>query len=351
MILLSSRTLGIVSFLALAGASSAQGEFRMDIDQGASAWTWSGNTTVGPLVGSPNQNFNLSGTIDLDLEGGANPISSGQIVESNALVVPDLVAYVPNPIPGFPNLADVNLNGLRFSLSTSSFTVDASGSFTTVIDLVVLSGTLIVDPLTGSTSTQDLTGTTGVPTTITGSIIQTGNSLRLDAPQSTSFSFTDTATGITGDLNINGTVIADFVCPPAANFCSTSANSAGGPAAISVSGSSSVSANNLMLSAAPVPNQPGIFFYSQGQTGGGAGVPFGNGTRCVGNGANPIVRLGVAVASGNVIDQALDIANPPGANGQITVGSTWYFQAWFRDPAAGGAAFNLSDGIGVFFCP
>jgi hypothetical protein len=36
---------------------------------------------------------------------------------------------------------------------------------------------------------------------------------------------------------------------------------------------------------------------------------------------------------------------------QITAGSTWNFQFWFRDPVAGGASFNLSDGLGVTFCP
>ena len=36
---------------------------------------------------------------------------------------------------------------------------------------------------------------------------------------------------------------------------------------------------------------------------------------------------------------------------QITAGSTWNFSAWFRDPAAGGAFFNLSDGLEVTFGP
>jgi hypothetical protein len=38
------------------------------------------------------------------------------------------------------------------------------------------------------------------------------------------------------------------------------------------------------------------------------------------------------------------------AAGQITAGSTWNFQFWFRDPVAGGASFNLSDGLEVTFC-
>ena len=41
----------------------------------------------------------------------------------------------------------------------------------------------------------------------------------------------------------------------------------------------------------------------------------------------------------------------PNASTQITAGSTWLFQAWFRDPAAGGAAFNLSDARQIEFLP
>ena len=48
---------------------------------------------------------------------------------------------------------------------------------------------------------------------------------------------------------------------------------------------------------------------------------------------------------------AVDNTNPPQPSGQITAGSTWNFQFWYRDPAAGGADFNLSDGLEVTFCP
>ena len=42
---------------------------------------------------------------------------------------------------------------------------------------------------------------------------------------------------------------------------------------------------------------------------------------------------------------------PPSPATQITAGSTWNFQNWFRDPAAGGAFFNLSDGLEITFTP
>lgn len=131
-------------------------------------------------------------------------------------------------------------------------------------------------------------------------------------------------------------------------FCSSTTNSTGSPALMDASGGCVVAANNLVLTAAPVPNQPGLFFYSSAQANGGNGVPFGNGLRCIGGGGAALIRLPVVVASGNVMSYAVDMNNLP-SNGQITPGSTWNFQAWFRDPMGGGAAFNLSDGLEIQF--
>jgi hypothetical protein len=40
-----------------------------------------------------------------------------------------------------------------------------------------------------------------------------------------------------------------------------------------------------------------------------------------------------------------------GAASTITPFTVWNFQAWFRDPAAGGSSFNLSDGLEILFLP
>ncbi len=47
----------------------------------------------------------------------------------------------------------------------------------------------------------------------------------------------------------------------------------------------------------------------------------------------------------------VDNTSPPSAATQITSGSTWNFQAWFRDPIAGGSFFDMSDGLNVTFGP
>ena len=128
------------------------------------------------------------------------------------------------------------------------------------------------------------------------------------------------------------------------SYCTAIANSTGAGASMSALGSSSVSANDLVLLAAPVPNQPGLFYYGPDQI----QFPFGNGFRCVGG---TVGRLDVQNASANTLSHALDVTRPPNAATTITAGTSWNFQCWYRDPAAGGAGFNLSDGLEIAFVP
>lgn len=128
------------------------------------------------------------------------------------------------------------------------------------------------------------------------------------------------------------------------NYCMATPNSLGFPAEIVASGSLSVAANSIVLRANQVPDQPGLFFYGPSQT----VIPFGNGFLCI---TGTIGRLSVENATGNVITHVLDNTNPPNAATVISGGSTWNFQCWFRDPTAGGAAFNLSDAIELTFTP
>ena len=101
-----------------------------------------------------------------------------------------------------------------------------------------------------------------------------------------------------------------------------------------------------MLVAAPLPaGQNGIFYYGDGQ----GLLPFGNGFRCV---TGSTGRLSIETTdAGGVLTHALDNTQPPVPALQITAGSTWNFQAWYRDPAGGGAAFDLSDALMVTFVP
>lgn len=129
------------------------------------------------------------------------------------------------------------------------------------------------------------------------------------------------------------------------NFCPVVANSFGFGALIGSSGSQSVAANNFTLEVTgSVPGQPGIFFFGPSQI----QVPFGNGFLCIGAPQLRLLPPVVADALG-MTSTPVDFSVAPGDS--ITGASTWYFQHWYRDPAAGGAAFNLSNGLEVTFCP
>jgi len=136
-----------------------------------------------------------------------------------------------------------------------------------------------------------------------------------------------------------------FLTDAASNYCLAVSNSTGSPASISAGGSTSIAANTFLLRAQPVPVQPGLFFYGPQQT----QVPFGNGFRCI---AGMLFRLDVENASATgVLEHLVDFTDPPSLAGQIASGSTWNFQAWYRDPTVGPSFFNLSDGLSVTFGP
>ncbi|MFT7680296.1 MAG: hypothetical protein ACI8QC_004302 [Planctomycetota bacterium] len=128
------------------------------------------------------------------------------------------------------------------------------------------------------------------------------------------------------------------------NYCTGAPNSAGPGASISATGSTSILANDLVLTATGCPqNQFGIFFYGPSQT----QVVLGDGFRCVDGSLYrlPAVDTGVF----GIGSYALDHGNLP-LGGDIAVGSTWNFQFWFRDPPFGGAGYNTSDALQITFC-
>ena len=134
-----------------------------------------------------------------------------------------------------------------------------------------------------------------------------------------------------------------IACGSIYNFCESLATSQCTFSWITYDGSSSIAADDLVLIATGLPpNIPGIFFYGPNEI----AVPFGNGIRCVGGGIN---RLNVSFSNGGgVMSRDFDIA---GAAVTIVPDSVWKFQAWFRDVAAGGSLFNLSNGLSVTFIP
>ena len=129
-------------------------------------------------------------------------------------------------------------------------------------------------------------------------------------------------------------------------YCKSVVNSTGLPAAIGATGSFSLAQNDLTLTVSGLPLQQfGIFFYGMHQT----ELPFGDGLLCL---SNPIFRLS-PVPSGQTGASTflMDYTQPPEQAAEITTGSTWNFQFWYRDPAAGLGGFNLTAALQISFCP
>jgi hypothetical protein len=137
-------------------------------------------------------------------------------------------------------------------------------------------------------------------------------------------------------------------CPLPQNFCVAAPNSYSPAGAVmSYTGSTTISLNNLTLLTSGIP--PGklcLYIYAQDQTG---FSPFGNGFRCI-NG--PIYRIYPATNADSFGDTVYPVnLNALPSAGQISSGQSWGFMAWYRDPAAGGANFNGSDGLSTSWCP
>ncbi len=137
-------------------------------------------------------------------------------------------------------------------------------------------------------------------------------------------------------------------------ICLSNFNSTGSSADLNAGGSSSVSANDLTLSAYGMPtntfgyflNSPGFGFFN---------VPSSQGFLCINSGgigrfgrAGEIMSSGAGGAFSLAIDLN-DIPRPTGI-GQISPGESWAFQCWFRDTTSGGqTTSNFSNGVMVWF--
>ena len=135
------------------------------------------------------------------------------------------------------------------------------------------------------------------------------------------------------------------------NYCVGAPNSSGPGATLTSSGSTSVSQNSLTLVATgAAPHSPGLFVYSSSA----AEVPFGDGYRCVGTSLGDVLRLSpTTITNENGVSMRdLDFTAPPldAGAGQITPGSTWRFQFWYRDVGQSGSGFNSTDGLRIRFC-
>lgn len=125
------------------------------------------------------------------------------------------------------------------------------------------------------------------------------------------------------------------------------ANSTGAGALLTASGTTSVSAGDLVLHGSQlIPNQPGLYFQGTNPVNGGSGVQFGDGLRCAGG---TVVRLQVAAADGTGNSStSVNIATAGG----VAPGDIRRYQLWYRNPSGSpcGSGFNLTNGLSAAFC-
>ena len=123
--------------------------------------------------------------------------------------------------------------------------------------------------------------------------------------------------------------------------CSSRPTSAGVPAALGYSGTSSVVLDDLQLEASDGLGNFGVFFLGvQLQP-----VPFGDGVLCI---APPTTRLAVRPIQAGLATLGAAPSQLPLA---VDAGTSLQFQFWFRDPAGGPAGFNFSNALGVTYAP
>ncbi|MEZ6013540.1 MAG: hypothetical protein R3F49_00370 [Planctomycetota bacterium] len=337
---------------ALSVPASAQSPLEFVIDQPASAYTWSGSTSIGALQGNPSNQFHLTGSQFMVLDAGpGQAIASGQFVlGGTASVTPNLSARVPNPVPFLPPLATITITNLAFELETTPFSIAANGTFQALATVTVLSGMVDVVPLIGASSQSDLTGNQSAGQAFSGTITQSGSTITGVSAQNTQFMFADPASGITATIDIVGSLVARSTCVAPTTYCTATTNSSGAAAAIGLSGSTRLQDLALDLNATGLPQQSlGYFIFSQNQDF-VAGFGGGQGNLCLGA---PIFRLSNFVrnsgATGTVTLPLPFGGLPPGAT--LDIGEAWNFQYWFRDALGGAATSNTSNGVRVVFCP
>jgi hypothetical protein len=159
------------------------------------------------------------------------------------------------------------------------------------------------------------------------------------------FQFRAEVSDSTDDWFIDDVSISSSCAAPT-SYCTPSGNSfSASGAQMSFTGSASLSANDLTLVCNDaVPTQFGIFYFGPNQV----QATFGEGFRCIG-GSTTRMPLQTVDALG-VASRVIDVNGLPGG-ATFSPSQSVNWQYWFRDPAGGGAGFNLSDGLNTVWCP
>ena len=139
-----------------------------------------------------------------------------------------------------------------------------------------------------------------------------------------------------------------------ASYCVANPNSTGRPGELVLSGTASVSANDLRLHAIRLPNNAFGYFIASTTTGFVPNAGGGMGNICLGGNIGRGVGGMVLNTGGNgqftILANLSSIPQPGGPVAGLP-GETWNFQAWHRDSVGGVATSNLTNAAQVQLQP
>jgi hypothetical protein len=272
------RTLPFLAVLVLSPTATPQQAFVLD--QSQSNFTFSGTSTLGPIVGNPSNAFALTGTIDLLLvPGGSQPSTSGNFAGGDALAVPDMHAKITGAF-GI-TLATIDVSNLRLTFHSGGFVVDPSGDFDADVIVTILAGTMVVDPILGPPSTSNIAGGASPLTPVSGTLTSGRCRQDLHMPNvSLTFMFTDVPTGITATVTIVGDLTGEWTGSGVQSYCTAKAGLACGAPAIGTSGCPEAGVSSgFVVSAGPArAGKAGLLIYTDA---GAAALPFQGGLLCI----------------------------------------------------------------------
>jgi hypothetical protein len=125
--------------------------------------------------------------------------------------------------------------------------------------------------------------------------------------------------------------------------CNGASNSTGEPATFRALGSAVSTENRLLFDVHGMPTNA-FGFFAMGQNAGSVAV--GQGTFCIGTPFQRLSNFSQNSGGYGAIDMTLDLNGVPG---NVSAGSTWRFQYWYRDSALGTATSNLSNAVAINF--
>ena len=123
------------------------------------------------------------------------------------------------------------------------------------------------------------------------------------------------------------------------------ANDTGSGALLSASGSNSLSADDLVLSASQLTPGPGLFFQGNNAINGSNGNAFGDGLRCAGGSVRRLEVQFANTANSFTTTTTISISTA----GAVSAGQTKRYQYWYRDSGTSpcSSLFNLTNGYEI----